>query len=266
MSWISTLFARRASCVAAAALLWAPPAALSTDFTTVKFPSADGLLVTADLYEAGDKSSPVMVLFHQSRSSRGEYRQIAPELVKQGFNALAVDLRWGGRDPWNKVVNETSARNETEAIIASEDRDRRLAALLASEADMLAALRWLRANGFTGPLVVWGSSFSAMLVYQLAAENPDLVAAVVAYSPGEYDERNPDRVRGWARRVTQPVYVACGTGREEKELAQPIYDAVSPPKKTFFVASKGNHGASILLDDPANWNSVKTFLTGLNLS
>ena len=99
-----------------------------------------------------------------SRSSRGEYRQIAPELVKQGFNALAVDLRWGGTDRWNRVVNETSARNETDAIIASEDRDRRLAALLASEADMLAALRWLRANGFTGPLVVWGSSFSAMLV------------------------------------------------------------------------------------------------------
>jgi len=233
-------------------------------FTTVKFPSGDGLLITADLYEVADTSRPVMVLFHHSRSSRGEYRQIAPELVKQGFSAFAVDLRWGGTDSWNGVVNETSARNGTEAIIASDERDRRWSTILASGTDMAAALRWLRSDGFSGPLVVWGSSFSAMLVFRIAAEEPDLVAAIVAYSPGEYDEKSPGRVQGWASRVTQPVYVACGAEREERELARPIFDAVHQTQKTFYVAAKGGHGASILLDDPSNWDSIKRFLAGLS--
>jgi dienelactone hydrolase len=256
---------RRVAGGVAACLLWAAPVAPAA-YTTVKFPSADGLLVTADLYEAGERSRPVMVLFHQSGSSRGEYRRIAPELVELGFNALAVDLRWGGTDPWNGVVTETSARNGTAEIIANDGRDRQWATILESETDMAAALRWLRANGFSGPLVVWGSSFSATLVFQVAADEPDLVTALVSYSPGEYDGRNPGRVRGWARRVTQPAYVSCGAKRDEQDLARPIYEAVPHAQKTLYVPTKGGHGASIVLDDPPNWDSVKRFLTDLELS
>jgi hypothetical protein len=88
----------------------APAPPRQPQFSTIEFSSLDKLKVTADLYSVGDKRAPTMVLVHQSGASRGEYRQIAPHLQELGFNAPAVDSRWGERDRWNGVINETAAR------------------------------------------------------------------------------------------------------------------------------------------------------------
>ena len=65
---------------------------------TIRFPSEDGLMVTADLYiEKNEKDAPFIILYHQAGWSRGEYAQIAPRLNALGFNCLAVDLRSGGK-------------------------------------------------------------------------------------------------------------------------------------------------------------------------
>src|SRR5262245_54570689 len=60
----------------------------------ITFPSKDGLPVTADLYHVND-SLPVILLCHQARFSRGEYREAAVKLNKFGFNCLAIDQRSG---------------------------------------------------------------------------------------------------------------------------------------------------------------------------
>src|SRR5262245_40220575 len=62
---------------------------------TVEFPSGDGLMITAIVYEI-DSTSPVIVLCHQARMSNYEYAEIAPKLNQMGFNCLAADLRSGG--------------------------------------------------------------------------------------------------------------------------------------------------------------------------
>ncbi len=75
----------------------------------LEFPSQDGLIVTADLYQAYDApGTAIIVLFHQAGSSRGEYRTIAPKLNALGFNALAIDQR-SGRS-YDGVKNQTVAR------------------------------------------------------------------------------------------------------------------------------------------------------------
>ena len=49
----------------------------------ITFPSADGLVITADLYlQNRNKEVPFVVLFHQAGWSRGEYLEIAPKLNK----------------------------------------------------------------------------------------------------------------------------------------------------------------------------------------
>lgn len=151
--------------------------AFAATFRTVEFPSdQDKLTVTADLYYDGKADKPFALLFHQARSSRGAYREIAPLLTARGFNSMAVDLR-SGREAAG-VRNETAARARGQAKEVT---------YLHSEPDMRAAVRYVRSLGVS-KIVLWGSSYSASLVLKLAGEAdlPLAVAGVVAFSPGDF--------------------------------------------------------------------------------
>src|SRR6185295_20180637 len=77
---------------------------------TITFPSPDGITITADLYEV-DSSSPVILLCHQARYSRGEYIETAKRLNKFGFNCLAIDQRSGKEcNAVNNATAEAAAR------------------------------------------------------------------------------------------------------------------------------------------------------------
>lgn len=222
----------------------------------VRFVAADGLEVTADFYPGKSPKAPVVLLFHQSSSSRGEFQRVAPLLQGLGYNALAVDLRWG--DQRNGVVNETARRHGTRAIIASIEAGTGTPwpTIDASYQDMEAALAWAESHGLTGRRYVLGSSFSAMLVFRLAAEHE--VAGVLAYSPGEYDESRPTLVRGWAASVKAPVLSVAAV--DEAELVRPVADAVTSTGSRFVQAPVGSHGASILGQDRRNWITLASFL------
>jgi dienelactone hydrolase len=208
------------------------------------------LIITADLYETGSKSAPVILLFHQAHSSRGEYRQIAPELVKMGFNCLAVDTRAGDSDRWNNVNNETTKRVEELKLTNN---------YYAAYSDLEAALKWIMENGYKGKKIIWGSSFSSSLVFRLAGDYKNEISGLLSFSPGEYFSDKETIVAGWAGKVDNtPCYVTCGS--EEQETSKPIFDAVKSTDKKFVLPEKGRHGSSILMDDKNNWKEVKIFL------
>ena len=77
---------------------------------TITFKSKDGVVITADLYMAHNKTAPFILLFHQAGWSRGEYLEIAPRLNEMGFNCMAVDLRSGNEI--NNVKNMTKVSAE----------------------------------------------------------------------------------------------------------------------------------------------------------
>jgi len=230
------------------------PSPPQPEFIPVEFESSDGLRVSADLYST-DPRAPTILLVHQSGASRGEYRQIAPRLKQMGFNALAIDNRWGRVDRWNGVENLTAQRHGTAAIVASGDRAKIRA--IDRVSDLRAAVRWLAAQGFTGALLLWGSSITANGVLAVATEDPR-VAAVLAFSPGEYDEQNKTAMQQQVQQLKAPVLIACG--EDEHELCHEIYRAIPGEQKRFYIAARGRHGSSILLDDPANWKPVEEFL------
>jgi dienelactone hydrolase len=236
----------------------APALPPQPQFSTIEFSSLDQLKVTADLYTTGDKHAPTIVLVHQSGASRGEYRQIAPHLQELGFNALAVDSRWGERDRWNGVVNETAARFGTVAIAASSDGSKIRAVHQAAAQDIRAALEWLNANDYTGAKLLWGSSISANLVLKVAADPTQRVVAVLAFSPGEYYKDQPNDLRSAIASLQLPTLIACGA--DEEDTAKPVFDAVPSKQKVFYRAIDGRHGASILVDDPGNWVGITPFL------
>jgi dienelactone hydrolase len=236
----------------------APTPPSQPQFSRVEFPSSDGITVTADLYSTSNKHAPAIVLVHQSGASRGEYRQIAPHLQQMGFNALAIDSRWGERDRWNDVTNETAIRAGTAAIIASKEIPRMRATQEAAAKDVRGALRWLAANGFMGKKLLWGSSISANLVLKLASASNLQVAAVLSFSPGEYHPDQPNEMASAVSKLAVPSLIACAEG--EEATSKPIFDAVQIRDKVFYRAPVGKHASSILIDDPENWNGIVPFL------
>lgn len=215
----------------------------------VTFTTADGVLVSADFYPAPDSATaPVVLLFHQAGSNAGEYAPIAPRLAGAGWNALAVDSRAGAR-MWGRS-NRTVIR-----LGKNED-------FLRAYADLEAALAWAVARR-APRIVAWGSSYSAALVFRLAAEHRE-ISAVLAFSPGEYLGPG-EPVRGWAAKVTVPVFVTSATGAEVEAAAR-IVEAVQGPEKYQTAPVVGVHGSSTLREDrnphgaEQNWTSVEAFL------
>jgi len=218
----------------------------------------DGLPMTAEYREASaEPGTPLLVLFHQARSSRGEYRPIMPRLSALGFNCLAVDLRSGGK--MNDVKNGTNRYS---------NRMTKGNSYLDARGDLIAALEFGRANYAPEgtKLVAWGSSYSASLVVEVAGVRPELVDGVIAFAPGEYFKslgKSETWIRESAAAVTCPVFMT-GARSEEKEW-RPIFDALGTEEKVGFVPeSKGAHGSSALWQETEGsaeyWKALEGFL------
>lgn len=196
----------------------------------VKFPSKDGVTITADMYEA-NPDYPWVVLFHKAQSSRGEFQRIAVKLNKLEVNCIAVDLRSGKEA--NFIVNETYVLAKNTGL-GTEYMD--------SEIDMRAAIEkaFIIARK---PVIILGSSYSGSLAIKLANEMPQ-VKAVIAFSPGEYFGKKLN-VAEEASHLTKPTFIACGA--DEKKYTDPIANAVKSSKKIYFAPPKGGaHGAACL--------------------
>jgi dienelactone hydrolase len=184
---------------------------------TISFAASDRVQVFADYYSVGSKAKPLILLFHQAGSNRGEYATIGPMLAKLGFNALAIDQRSGG-NAWGRT-NETVKR-----LGKSTDYGE---ALL----DLEAALQWAKSSGQTGSILVWGSSYSAALVFLLAAEHRRDIKAILAFSPGEY-LRGASTVRKAAAQVSIPIFVTSAMDPKEIAVAKSILDVSPSAEKT----------------------------------
>jgi dienelactone hydrolase len=216
--------------------------------------ASDGVKVYADFYPAGSNSQPYILLFHQAGSNRAEYAPIAPRLVKLGFNCLAIDQRSGGYlwGQQNETVRHVGHNGEYLDVLK----------------DMEAALAWARSSGNKGKVLVWGSSYSAALVFVLAAEHHDEVAGVLGFSPGEYLD-SPNAVHEAAAKVTVPIFVSSANDHDEIAAANSILAVAPAQKKTQFVPRvAGVHGSSTLREDKnragesENWRAAEEFLAG----
>jgi len=212
--------------------------------------TADGVQVRGDLYSldgGGKKTAPVVLLFHQAGASRHEYSDIAPRLNDLGFHALALDQRSGG-PRWGE--NAT-----VEKLGESAD-------YLPALADLEAAWKWVAGAGYSGKTLVWGSSYSAALVFLLAAEHPQ-IDGVLSFSPGEYLGSRTDEVRKAARKVEQPVLVL--TPEDERDRAKTVFDVIPGDAKRFVIPDNAVHGSSMLVPGrnagaEAIWPEVVAFL------
>jgi len=217
----------------------------------VRLRAADGLTVFGEATPAATaRPRGTILLFHMAGSNRGEYGPIAAELARRGFASLAIDQRSGG-EAWGQ-------RNETAAALPRDPGYR------AALPDLEAALAWAP----PGPVILWGSSYSAALVFLVAAARP--VTAVLAFSPGEY--LRGASVRDAAARVACPVFVTSDADPAEEAAAAAILAAVPGGLRRQYRPKAGAHGSSILRADrnprgaAAAWDAVGGFLDAVALA
>ncbi|MDB5703585.1 MAG: hypothetical protein JWN66_701 [Sphingomonas bacterium] len=216
----------------------------------------DGLTVRGTIYRA-DKPKAIILLFHQAGSSKDEYATIAPRLVKAGYSALAIDQRSGGA-LFGKNETAAVARQPASSVGRPEGLD-----YLDAKPDLQAAVDWARRENL--PIILWGSSYSASLVFPVAAENVGPIKAVLAFSPGEYFA-DKHLVEDAAKKLTVPVFVTSAADPEEIAEAGKIAEAVPGGNATIYKPLDGVHGSSTLIaaKEPkgaeANWQAVLAFL------
>lgn len=210
----------------------------------------DGVSVFGAFLPAAGAARGTILLFHQAGSNRFEYAPIMPELSRLGWASLAIDQRAGGR-LWG---------HENETVRARGGGTGFGPAL----ADLEAALDWAMSKPSHGPILIWGSSYSAALVFVLAAAHPADMAGVLAFSPGEFISGT--NIRAAAARVTCPVFVTSASDSGEIADARTLINASPAKVKRQFVPRSGVHGSSTLRQDsnPAGsaqaWEAVRAFL------
>ena len=223
---------------------------------TITFPSADGLLVTADIhapYKNGE--APVIVLFHQAGWSRGEYTEIVPWLNSLGYNCIAVDQRSG-----------ESVRGVDNATAQRALKENRPTGYVDALPDIMAALAYARRHYGKSGVVAWGSSYSAALVLKVAGDHPEMVDGVLAFSPGEYFGRagkSASWIQDSARHIRVPVFITSALNEADRWGA--IFVALdSGGSVSFLPKTEGRHGSRALWkkypDSGAYRDAVQAFL------
>ena len=223
----------------------------------VTLTAADGVKVYGQYWPVAGGKAPLILAFHQAGSSHAEYEPLAPRLNKAGFSVLAIDQRSGGE--------EFGGKNRTAAAFA------RAASYDDALPDLEAALAWGRVHANGAPLLVWGSSYSAALVFVLASRHPADVQGLLAFSPSEYLGKS-GVVGQSAGTLRMPVFIDQATDPQEIASSRAIFDVLQGSDKALFLATtNGEHGSATLRADrnkagaEENWRAVLAFLARFKL-
>lgn len=182
-------------------------------------------------------TAPLIVLFHQGGSNgRAEYAPLIPWLNQNGFRTIAWDLRVGG-DLYGLTNRTADARLPIEPNSYCEGYP-----------DMRAALDHALTYTRSGDAIVWGSSYSAALVFHLAGDEAGKVNRVIAASPASGPPMADCRARARLDDLQSPTLVLrpasemrSPNAREQKSLFEAAGVSVR-------VLEDGIHGSSMLVD------------------
>lgn len=198
----------------------------------------DGIKLFGETYYADlDTTTPLVLLFHQAGGDgRGEYSDIAAWLNSLGVRAIAWDQRSGG-DRFGGTNRTMAEMPEGTSTVYCDVTP-----------DLQAALDYVTENSLSEVTIAWGSSYSASLVFELAANNPDTVAGIVAMSPASGGPMVNCRARQWLPDVSVPMLVMRPEGEMASDASKQQRDTLIDGGADFYIVADGVHGSSMLVD------------------
>lgn len=205
----------------------------------------------------GVADRPYILLFHQAGASAlGEYTPIIPRLADAGYDVLAVDLRSGG-DLFG-VANRTVERLGTPEPLYCR-----------GVPDLDAALEWAVAARPSRKAILWGSSYSAALVVQLARQRPNDVAGVVSFSPATGEPMASCEPEPAARGLAMPLVAFRAKNEAELPFVADQLAALREMGHEVHVLDPARHGSSALVEERVGgdtseaWRFIWVFLARL---
>lgn len=210
----------------AAAVLAIPVAPAAAGGRPVTFASPDGVSLAGQLYEAGQRPAPGVVLVHMLSRSRADWDVPAMMFQSLGVTALALDLRGHGG---------SGGAADLSAMVQ----------------DVRAAVQFLSGRQGVRPdrIGIAGASLGANLALLIAAGEPT-VRAVAAVSPS-LDYRGVRVGADVMRRIGErPVWLAAST--EDAYALRTIQDlaAGGSSAREQRLSPIAGHGSMLLLGDP----------------
>jgi dienelactone hydrolase len=202
--------------------------------TEIEITASDGNTLFADLIQTKkDKTAPLVILFHQAGgSARGEYRTIAPRLIEEGYHVLATDQRSGS--------DQFGAPNRT------VDRAGTSTSYCEAYPDLIGTIAHAKAAGFTGPIFVWGSSYSAGLVINLGVEHGEGITGILSFSTAAGGPMEPCTSNALADQLTIPTLALRPLSEMAMESSQTQQEKFKSLGFETYVSENGVHGSSML--------------------
>lgn len=189
------------------------------------------------------------MLCHRSHFNRGEYKDIAPQLMAQSFSCLAIDQRSG--------MNVLGYINETSTLAKKKGLS---TGYLDARQDIEAAVEYALKKNRNNPIILVGSSYSASLSL-LVARDTDKVKAVAVFSPGEY--LKGIELSKAIKDFSKPIFATSA----KKEIAdmKKLFSFVGKKYISYFLpVVEGFHGAKSLwpssIGNEQYWKSFLSFL------
>ena len=225
--------------------------------TEISFFTSDSIRIIGDLY-AKDKTANTILLFHQGGSNaRAEYGSITPKLIEMGYNVMATDQRVGGQiyGSYNRTLANIPTHSFGDGYTYCDAYN-----------NLESALDYIINKGFTGKKIIWGSSYSASLVIQLAANRNDDIDGVLAFSPATGGSLKNCLPSPYLESITIPLLILKPRSEMDSESSTRQFELAEKYNHQTYIAENGVHGSSMLVkertgsDVDQTWEVVEAFL------
>lgn len=206
-------------------------------YSEINLTTSDNINVHGYLFDnKTGKSSTTILMFHQGGGDAlGEYLPIITPLLERGYNILTIDQRSGGTRFGG--INKTMAGLKEGVKYNFSD----------AYPDLEAALKYVKDNGYTGKTIVWGSSYSAALVFKLSAEHSNEIDAAVAFSAAVHPIMGESHPAQYFTKIKIP-FLALRALSEMTDDSKNHFKSMEENGIQTYVPEKGVHGSSMLND------------------
>ena len=215
---------------------------------TITTKAADGVTIYGETYY-GDlpETAPLISLFHQAGANgRGEYGPLIDWMNDLGFRAIAWDQRSGG--------GRFGEKNRTAKEAAGKK------GFCDAYPDIEAGIAYAQDAAGAAPLIIWGSSYSASLVWRAALDHGDKVDGVAAFSTATGGQLNrcgaKNALPELVKRDQHPAFLAVWPEREEGQVSglNVFFEQLAAP---VLIIEGGVHGSSTLIDERTGKDMTK---------
>lgn len=203
-------------------------------------------------------ASPTLLFFHGNGEIIPDYDEIGPGYTEQGLNFLVTDYRGYGWSDGTPLVDNLLS-----------DSDRLFVGLA----------RWLRTNGYTGPLFVMGRSLGSACAIEVAVRHSEEISGLIIESGFAqtlplakvlgldlalmgYTEEMTFNNEGKIRQFTKPTYILHGQFDQLIPLwqAEKLQAACDAKFKEFQIVPGADHNSMIAVAGRLYFQAIAKFV------